>query len=67
MPEKFKTGDIVQHTSGGPEMVVRGPKWHDAGPYADDQIDCMWFDDEGAEIRGVFHEDELELKMTRMI
>ena len=57
MPEKFKTGDIVQLKSGGPKMTVHSYATR-YSPSEPNTVHCQWF--AGAKMsNGVFPEDAL--------
>ena len=63
MAQKFKTGDIVQLKSGGPEMTVkeykRVTKPDLTGAVSDNELICEWFDKNELKT-GYFHQDSLE-------
>jgi len=52
--QKFKTGDEVQHKSGGPKMIVREYEPKD-GLHAT----CEWFNNEDLKEKS-FHQDMLK-------
>lgn len=54
-PKKYKRGDLVVQTSGGPEMAVLGSA-NQAGEY-----ECSWFDKHARRRRDWFHADLLML------
>jgi uncharacterized protein YodC (DUF2158 family) len=57
MNQKFKTGDIVQLKSGGPNMTVK-----DVGDatFGKPEYICQWFGGRKLE-QGIFPQDSLEL------
>lgn len=64
MAKKFKTGDVVQLKSGGPEMTVRG---YETGINAnlenyesDTEVVCEWFDDKNQVQQRSFDQDSLD-------
>lgn len=53
--QKFKTGDKVQHKSGGPKMVVKGYE-----PKDGEEVTCEWINKEHLPVEKSFHQDMLE-------
>jgi uncharacterized protein YodC (DUF2158 family) len=51
--QKFKTGDEVEHKSGGPKMVVKGYE-----PKDGEEVICEWFDGNTPHEKA-FHQDVL--------
>lgn len=52
--QKFKTGDEVQHKSGGPKMVIKGYE-----PKDGEEVVCEWFD-KNTPREKAFHQDVLK-------
>jgi uncharacterized protein YodC (DUF2158 family) len=53
--QRFKTGDEVQHKSGGPKMVVRVYE-----PKDGEEVICEWMNKEHMPVEKAFHQDVIK-------
>ena len=53
--QKFKTGDEVQHKSGGPKMIIKAYE-----PKDGEEVTCEWFDKEHHVQERAFHQDTIK-------
>jgi len=60
MSRKFKTGDVVQDTVGGPEMTVDEYQRYPINKHSETEVVCTWF--VGTEPKKhKYHQDQLNL------